>query len=759
MNRKRNIFCLLVFLILTFCSPNFSFGISYFSDNFSSDSSKWSFTSGSISDPNSWSVGAGVLTGSVGYGENSYFYPITSPSLLSDFVLESDLMNTSGVDANILFRQSLDNQFHYIVGFRFNDPSWPQDNNNIVLYKYENGYSLIDSYPSVSIPRSINITQNVWHKIRLEVFGRSIKVYLDNVLVINKYDTGTLLQAGKIALQNWGGNFSGSVINKFDNFKIGDSLSTQNKIIFLPGMGGSWNERAMVLNQVVPQNEWKMTPFVHNYDLMFEGFDDNGLVKNTDYFVYYYDWRKTLSDQIIDFNNYINGLGIPSGEKIDIVGHSFGGVIGRIWTQENADKVGKVVTLASPNYGAVKVYEMWSGAKISDSYDPSSIALNVLLALQRKNKQTAVETIQSYAPALHDLLPTFDYLKKNGVVVSPPQNNFLSNKNVGVSSIFPQLQTVTGLGFKTKEWINLADRSLFDVALGRWQQGRPISYVETDGDVTVLKKSASFGGDGNINVVANHGDVPDKSVNLVLAELGLGVTITEIANNYFNGAVFYMGSPATMKVNCGDGDMAETDGFVLVANKNISNCVVKLLGTDNGTYHLVMGNSTDDESWKYAEGNITVGENKNISVNITDFWYEQMLRETNTLLTTYPTNLNLNNLKTAILAKNRINMLNYYWLFRKQKLETIITFRIINYLERIINLEVPNPSTTVVASARNLALSQKSLSDKTASLLARRRVYPNTWQSLNYTQGEEMLKSPNYGKYMLAEKVLGMVWY
>ncbi|PJA51116.1 hypothetical protein CO168_01525 [Candidatus Shapirobacteria bacterium CG_4_9_14_3_um_filter_36_12] len=759
MNRNILPFCLLVSLILTFCSPHYSLGITYFSDNFASDDSKWSFSPGSVSDPNSWSVGGGVLTGSVGYGENSYFYPIVSPSLLSDFVLESDLMNTSGVDANIFFRQSLDNRFHYIVGFRFNDPNWSQDNNNIVLYKYENGYSLIDSYPSVSIPRSINITQNIWHKIRLEVFGRSIKVYLDNVLVINKYDSGTLLQAGKIALQNWGGNFSGSVINKFDNFKISDSLTTQNKIIFLPGMGGSWNERAMVLNEAVAQSDWRMTPFVKNYDLLFEGFEDNGLVKDTDYFVYNYDWRKPLADQVTDFNNYVVGLGVTGNEKVDVVGHSLGGIVGRIWTQENPDKVGKVITLASPNAGAVKVYEMWNGAKISDSVDPGSIALNVLLALQKKNNQTSVETIRAYVPALKDLLPTFNYLKKGGTVVVPPFNNYLNDKNTSISSIFSQLQTITGIGFKTKEWINLTNRTVFDNVLGRWEQGRPASYVKTDGDATVLKKSASFVGDGNINVVANHGNVPDKSVNLVLTELGLGKTIATVVNSNFNGAVFYMGSPALMKVNCGSGDITETDGFVWMANKNIVDCMVKLTGTANGVYHLVMGNSADDESWKYTEGNISVGDTKNISVNVVDFWYEQMLRETNSLLVTYPTNTNLNNMKMAINTKNRINLINSYILFRKQKLETIITWRMVNYLERIINIEIPSPTSIVFSKQKKLALSYKSLADKTALLQQRRKKYPNIWQSLNYDQGRELLTNPNYGKYVLAEKIFGIVWY
>lgn len=615
------------------------------------------------------------------------------------------------------------------------------------------------------VTKSLNFANSTWHKFRIEKVGTQFNVYFDKE--VNPIPILSTLQNQCVPKNIFIGNpLSGGMTSwtalDLDYVKIGDGLwsdNTQNKIIFLPGMGGSWNERAMVLNEAVAQSDWRMTPFVKNYNSLFEGFEDNGLVKDTDYFVYNYDWRKPLADQVTDFNNYVVGLGVTGNEKVDVVGHSLGGIVGRIWTQENPDKVGKVITLASPNAGAVKVYEMWNGAKISDSVDPGSIALNVLLALQKKNNQTSVETIRAYVPALKDLLPTFNYLKKGGTVVVPPFNNYLNDKNTSISSIFSQLQTITGIGFKTKEWINLTNRTVFDNVLGRWEQGRPASYVKTDGDATVLKKSASFVGDGNINVVANHGNVPDKSVNLVLTELGLGKTIATVVNSNFNGAVFYMGSPALMKVNCGSGDITETDGFVWMANKNIVDCMVKLTGTANGVYHLVMGNSADDESWKYTEGNISVGDTKNISVNVVDFWYEQMLRETNSLLVTYPTNTNLNNMKMAINTKNRINLINSYILFRKQKLETIITWRMVNYLERIINIEIPSPTSIVFSKQKKLALSYKSLADKTALLQQRRKKYPNIWQSLNYDQGRELLTNPNYGKYVLAEKIFGIVWY
>lgn len=760
---------LLLFFIFYFIFITHSYAITLLDDNFDSiNNINWNYVSqgGSIISEN------GVLKlGSTGYSFPIVYSKINNLfSTLDKTVFEVRFMfeNISSMGNGISVGVTDSSGWPYYQFSVWNDSysglRFVSNNFNTYNYNFCN-ISVPDDPRFGFVAKSLSLTNNNWHKFRIEKNGTQYNIYFDKeinpVPILSTSSNQCIPKNIFIGNPLSGGNLSWTSLN-IDYIKIGDGLwsgNSQNKIIFLPGMGASWNERAMVLNQNVAQNEWRMTPFVKNYDQMFKGFDDNGLVKGTDYFVYNYDWRKPLASQITDFDSYVNSLNLAAGEKIDVVGHSLGGVIGRIWTQENSSKVGKVLTLGSPNSGAVTTYEMWNGAKISNPTETSSIALNILLALQKKNNQTAVDTLRTYVPIVKDLLPTFNYLKKNGVIVVPPANTYLTSKNSSVSSIFPQLLAVSGLGFNTVSWINLSERSVFDSILNQWESGKPISYTYSDGDGTVLKNSAVFNGDGSTSVTSNHGNVPDKSVNLVLTELGLGKTIADIANSNFNGAVFYLGSPATIKVNCGGGDLSGTDGFVLVANKNISDCTVKLTGTDNGTYHLVMGNSNDNESWKYSEGNIVVDQNKNISVNVTDFWYEQMLRETNLLLSTYPSNANLKNMVVAINAKNRTNLLNYYLLFRKQKLENIITWRMVNYLERIINLELPIQTVTVIEKQKVLALSAKALADKTSLLLQRSKLLPNQWQSLNYNQGDDLILGNNYGKYLLAEKILGMVWY
>ncbi len=257
MNKIYSIFRIIVFSILSFCSVHYSYGVVYFNDNFSNSLEKWNFVPGTVSNLDSWAISNGVLIGTVNYGGSSYLYPITTPRVLSDFVLQSSVMNVSGVDVNIFFRQSEDKEHYYAVGYRFNSPGWPGVN-NIVLYKYDHGYSLLKSYSPLL---NNNLTQNIWHKIKIDVSGQLINIYFDDNLAISYVDDGVVFDAGLIALQNWGGTFTSKIINKFDDFAISDGSISQNKIIFLPGFGGSWNEKAMVLNQIVPQSEWRMTPF------------------------------------------------------------------------------------------------------------------------------------------------------------------------------------------------------------------------------------------------------------------------------------------------------------------------------------------------------------------------------------------------------------------------------------------------------------------------------------------------------------------
>jgi len=158
----------------------------------------------------------------------------------------------------------------------------------------------------------------------------------------------------------------------FDDVKVKDlSLLEVRPLVILPGIGASWNTEAMVDNRVVDDSQWKMTPFVNVYDRFIETAQNNGYQLGTNFFVWNYDWRKSLGEIATDLNEFISSNSkLQSASKIDFVDHSLGGLVARTWIQ-NFDtgqnrKTHKLITVGSPHYGVVQAYEALAGGKVGE---------------------------------------------------------------------------------------------------------------------------------------------------------------------------------------------------------------------------------------------------------------------------------------------------------------------------------------------------------------------------------------------------------
>lgn len=451
-------------------------------------------------------------------------------------------------------------------------------------------------------------------------------------------------------------------------------------------------------NKEVPNNKWKMTPFVKNYDNLILALRNRGLVENENFYVWNYDWRRPVAEIVGDLNAFI-GRKLKNGEKVDLVGHSLGGLVARVWAQDhiNSPFIGKIISLGSPHFGAVKAYDVWSGAKIGEGFSPENIALNVLIQLQRKNYQTRVETVRSYAPILKDLLPTFDFVKKNNVVIPFSElttvNRYMKQKNIGSGSVFPYFRGMTGVNQPTEEWISLVKRNIIDQSLGMWVDGHPTEWKNGEGDGTVLLKSAVFAGDPSDKVVSDHGNLPTMLINRIFDELGLGVPVGVVSNfDYSNATVFYLGSPATMSLVCG-GDVFNMDsmGFVVVGG-NYKVCQINLTGTDGGgEYHLVWGNTSNPSNWNYLEDDIKDEQNKKLIIDMTRgelsletgnsaAIYALINRDLSVLKLNYPKNKSLLSAYEAFKNKNWNLFINKFFDFRREIKESIISNRVIDYL-------------------------------------------------------------------------------
>lgn len=788
-----------VFFLLVFFKSGAAAAVSVFEDNFNTkDDFIWE-----INENLGFStVNSGIL--SLGSTEISFPYYIAKKDFgfsSNDFTIEIkfkyDVTGSMGSGIGIGFTGA-DGYPFYEFGI------WKDSGPNYSLFLYKNFNNAENNYCTKFEGRDITPGRLIlpmsdfgdrWHVWRIERRGGVYYVYIDKESNPTPIYVSDLVNC--VPENIWFGNsFTGGqtawTYLSLDYIRV-DNFSdfSGRKIIILPGMGASWNERAFVLNQNVADDEWKMTPFVKNYDGLITALETKGLVRGTDFWVWNYDWRRPIADISESLGEFIDDkVGAVSDQKIDLVGHSLGGIVARTWAQDNpADlRLGKVVSLGSPHYGVVKAYEAWSGASFSDKLDWSSIGLKILVMLQKENFETDFGTIRSRVPALRDIIPTFDFVKKNGMVMSvetlETKNLWLSGKNLLANdSLFDVFRSIVAVSVPTKEWINLGERSVFDKVLGVWPDGKPVSFMVGEGDGTVLKKSAKFDEDlgGYDEILANHGNMVDRGISEVFEELGLGV-VTDGIDEYdlSDTLVFYLGSPAKTEVRCDDSTpVVDEEGFVVIKNQNYGVCEVKIEGTDSGIYHLVYGKTDEENSWRYFEGEIADGQVKRLSIRAEDgsmvpnsytedLVYELIKKDLNLLKSQFVDSL-LDDCLRMTEGRNVSGLVDKFFTFRLKKKETKISERVINNLEILLGVKHKDIDRTEAENWLVRARREKNLLDRNTQLYVRRRMVPGEFGSMSYLLLENKLAgaeasfgNENYSETMarasLVIKLIKEVW-
>ncbi len=617
--------------------------------------------------------GTNVLVGEAGFHEKSFIY--AKDFNASDYSVDVKAVNINGVDLSLSLRTSDDKLTYYELNFRFNEPDWGQDNNNITMWKRVNGNPTnLVVVPAANI--GVNISQNVIHDLKAEVIGNKVICYFDNIKVFEYVDSNAPILSGGFGLTNWGGDFGvGRVINDFYNVNIIDFSITptstsiplptntpvptvtstaiptptntpiptntltptsnptatatpvpKKKIIILPGLGASWNTPSMVSGDVVPgeENNWKMTPFVHEYDALINSLISAGYLPGMDLWVWNYDWRRPVSDITNNLNNFIN-LKIGPTDKLVLIGHSLGGLVSRTWVQNhNSDsRLDKVLALGSPQLGVVNGYEIWAGGILGDiqNLNPESFAENFLLSVWSANhSETTLGAIQDKLPVFKDLIPTYDFAVKNNHDVPASnmtyKNTWLSTINIGITNVTGKIRSWTGHTVDTKYKINLVARNKYDMALGWWPDGSLGNFIYDKGDGTVLKSSSEYGM-GTVQLLeTGHRKIVDNSISGIFTVLGLSPEY--IASSSFNesdgenSAVWIIGSPAYLVISCPGKSPVTSDvmGFVTISNVS-EPCNTQVVGTGMGKYHVMTASGKTGSKPLYWEGNITNGEQQN----------------------------------------------------------------------------------------------------------------------------------------------------
>ncbi len=199
----------------------------------------------------------------------------------------------------------------------------------------------------------------------------------------------------------------------------------ERPLVFIPGILGSrlvdasgrvvWGERNSLLNYTELELKPDVaTPFqadglvkainvlgpfwtVHQYDSLLENLRKLGYVDGHTLFVFPYDWRQSNFDSASKFATYVNATPALRGAKFDVLMHSMGGLVGKIWMLEHdgAQRVRKAIFLGTPFQGSMNAL-----GTLSAGWGPFANAMAGGL--------DAVRRVSMSFPGLIELLPRYD---------------------------------------------------------------------------------------------------------------------------------------------------------------------------------------------------------------------------------------------------------------------------------------------------------------------------------------------------------------
>ena len=624
LNRVKSILkiFLIIFTLFLFL-PRTVFASVYFSDFFDSpDYSKWEVVGNG-----GWTISNGMFGIRLNPG-TSNAVPKNWNSLWTNYIYKVDLHGIAGTDKNILINFIDNNNFYEIHAHE----------DHIHFDKYVDGqnYFMSSSYPFALI-------NGTTYHFKFIKNGHNIKVFLENKQIFDITDSNPSLE-GKIGLRvGTGGDPLAEVW--FDNVMVCSlddpcepssptptptslpptpTPTPPTPVVFLPGLGGSINFKEMFLGVSDPGG-WRMTPGARVYNNLLKAFEGN-----PDFHVFYYDWRKPVLDNAQKLNTFIKNTVNPWNNKVDLIGHSLGGLVARTCVQKTTNNcyANKLITIASPHSGAVDAYPALEGGEIWRT-GPIKLGYELLVHYFQRPGETRRETIQRIAPVLKDLLPNFDYLVKNGSNLPPSTLSFQNSLLPSISniSILENITyTLSGRGFDTVEQIILTDRNWIDKLLGNWPDGKPIDKQLTlEGDTSVLVKSSSFTNSPieNFTYNLNHGGIiseaaPLKKIMEILS-LKLKPGIYNPLNDEENFLVFFVHSPVKISSPDVTPDSYINDELIIIPSPKNKVYTLNVEGTGNDFYSLSVGQiGTESASWQdyYGEAQTGITQNFEFDINI-----------------------------------------------------------------------------------------------------------------------------------------------
>ncbi len=397
-------------------------------------------------------------------------------------------------------------------------------------------------------------------------------------------------------------------------------LQEKNPIVIIPGLMASWNKDAMLHNQSVSYFDWHILPFVHEYEGLVQSLKNLGYVENQDFFIFSYDWRKGLEETATHLDNFLQQKVVAAnpGKKIDIVGHSLGGLVGRIWEQKFPhEMLNSLITVGTPHLGVAQAYKPVEAGEIDHDNSLLWLAEKLIIMINKQGFENDRVTISSVFPILKDLLPTFPYLQKeDGQFIDPVnqqiKNDTLNSYNHNLSDVISSLKAIAGQKGDTLSGFRITTPSSLDILFNRYPDGKPTFNLTQQGDFVVPVTSATVGNNTQM-LPFNHGEIIYKKEGIeeILKQLHISFQDHEITEG--NGTqitpalIFLIKSPATIKVTGPQNESyIEQDGMIFIPNSKDGDYKLEVIGKELGTYSVIVGETTTTvDYWNQIDGIIS----------------------------------------------------------------------------------------------------------------------------------------------------------
>ena len=372
---------------------------------------------------------------------------------------------------------------------------------------------------------------------------------------------------------------------------------------------------------------WTIPSFVKQYDglknsLINAGYSDTD---NKNLFLFSYDWRKPLDVLADKLNTYIEA-NFALGQKVNLIGHSMGGLVARAYAQKyGVSRINKVVQVGSPNMGTVQAYDVWEGATTVDDVWWEKTALEMTSHFGAKLGESKVSAVQRLAPSIKDLLPTYNFLVFNGKVVPwsllKQKNDYLNNLNQNYSPIDSLTSIVYSNNVQTDSLIKVSNPIFKDILSNLWQDGKPIDhnpFVLANGDGTVTETSAKGPFTNTLLGTGWHSELVTNIDNIkqIFGVLGLDQSKATggVTDNNQNVFVAALRSPGKLDV-C-NVDLSKCDEqlggyyfpndklFIFPGYQNENLIVTVSENGEKGKYNLHLGDIDDNPNWEIESGNL-----------------------------------------------------------------------------------------------------------------------------------------------------------